>query len=45
LAGAHHLGVEISALSYFRVGVVTTVPALLAAAAGLWVAAQLTGGG
>jgi arsenical pump membrane protein len=38
-------GVEISALSYFRVGVVTTVPALLAATAGLWVAAQLIGGG
>jgi arsenical pump membrane protein len=37
-------GVEVSALTYFRVGVVTTAPALLAAAAGLWIAARLLGG-
>jgi arsenical pump membrane protein len=37
-------GVEVSALTYFRVGVVTTVPALFAAAAGLWIAARLIGG-
>jgi arsenical pump membrane protein len=37
-------GVEVSALAYFRVGVVTTVPALLAAAAGLWIAGHLVGG-
>ncbi|MDQ6673559.1 MAG: SLC13 family permease [Chloroflexota bacterium] len=37
-------GVEVSALTYFRVGAVATVPALLAAAAGLWIAARLIGG-
>jgi arsenical pump membrane protein len=37
-------GVEVSALTYFRVGVVTTVPALLAAAAGLYIAARVIGG-
>jgi arsenical pump membrane protein len=37
-------GLEISALTYFRVGVVTTVPALLAAAAGLWIAVRVIGG-
>jgi arsenical pump membrane protein len=36
-------GLEVSPLSYFRVGVVTTVPALLAAAAKLWIAALPTG--
>ena len=37
-------GVEVSTLAYLRVGVVTTVPALLAAAAGLWIAARVIGG-
>lgn len=37
-------GVEISALTYFRVGVMTTVPTLVAAATGLWIAARLIGG-
>jgi len=37
-------GLEVSALMYFRVGVVTTVPALLFAAAGLWIAARVIGG-
>ncbi len=37
-------GLEVSALTYFQVGVATTVPALLAAAAGLWLAARLIGG-
>ena len=37
-------GVEVSTLTYLRVGVVTTVPALLAAAAGLWITARLIGG-
>jgi len=37
-------GVEVSTLSYLRVGVVTTMPALLAAAAGLWIAARVIGG-
>jgi arsenical pump membrane protein len=36
-------GVEVSALDYLRVGVVTTLPALLAAAAGLWLVARLLG--
>jgi arsenical pump membrane protein len=37
-------GIEVSTLTYLRVGVVTTVPALLAAAAGLWLATRLIGG-
>jgi arsenical pump membrane protein len=37
-------GVEVSTLAYLRVGTVTTVPALLAAAAGLWITARLIGG-
>jgi arsenical pump membrane protein len=37
-------GMEVSALAYFRVGVVTTVPALLAAAAALWLMARVIGG-
>jgi arsenical pump membrane protein len=37
-------GLEVSALTYFRVGVVTTVPALLFAEAGLWIAARVIGG-
>jgi arsenical pump membrane protein len=36
-------GIEVSALDYLRVGVVTTVPALLAAAAGLWLVTRLLG--
>jgi Na+/H+ antiporter NhaD/arsenite permease-like protein len=31
-------GLELSALAYLRVGVSITLPALLAAAAGLWLA-------
>jgi arsenical pump membrane protein len=34
-------GVEVSTLAYLRVGVVTTVPALLAAAAAVWLSARL----
>jgi arsenical pump membrane protein len=37
-------GVEVSTLTYLRVGAVTTVPALLAAVAGLWILARLIGG-
>jgi arsenical pump membrane protein len=37
-------GLEISTLAYLRVGVITTVPALLAAAGGLWLVARLSGG-
>jgi arsenical pump membrane protein len=37
-------GMEVTALEYFRVGVVTTVPALLAAAAALWLMARVIGG-
>jgi arsenical pump membrane protein len=37
-------GLEVSTLAYLRVGVLTTVPALLAAAAGMWVVARLIGG-
>ena len=37
-------GVEVSTLTYLRVGTVTTVPALLAAVAGLWIMARLIGG-
>ncbi len=37
-------GLEVSPLAFFRVGVVTTVPALLGSAAGLWIAARLLGG-
>lgn len=37
-------GLEISALAYVRVGAVVTVPALLAACGGLWLAAHLIGG-
>jgi arsenical pump membrane protein len=36
-------GVEVSTLTYLRVGILTTVPALLAAAACLWVTARLIG--
>jgi hypothetical protein len=35
--------VEVSTLSYLRVGVVTPPPALLLAVAGLWIAARLIG--
>jgi arsenical pump membrane protein len=37
-------GIEVSTLTYLRVGVVATVPALLAAAAGLWLATRQIGG-
>lgn len=37
-------GLEVSTLTYLRVGTATTVPALLAAAAGLWIMARLIGG-
>jgi arsenical pump membrane protein len=37
-------GVEVSTLTYLRVGAVTTVPALLASVAGLWIMARLIGG-
>lgn len=37
-------GVEVSALAYFRVGAVTTLPALVCAAAGVWLAARIIGG-
>lgn len=37
-------GIEVSPGTYFRVGVVTTVPALLATVAGLWIAVRLIGG-
>ncbi|HEV7664120.1 MAG TPA: SLC13 family permease [Chloroflexota bacterium] len=38
-------GVEVSALEYMRVGLLVTVPALLAAAGGVWLVARLIGGG
>jgi arsenical pump membrane protein len=37
-------GVEVSTLTYLRVGTVRTVPALLAAVVGLWIMARLIGG-
>jgi arsenical pump membrane protein len=37
-------GMQVSALTYFRVGILTTVPALLAAVVGLWITARLIGG-
>jgi arsenical pump membrane protein len=37
-------GVEVSALAFFRVGALATVPALLACAAVVWIAARFTGG-
>jgi len=37
-------GMQVSALTYLRVGAVTTVPALLAAVSGLWLVAWLIGG-
>jgi arsenical pump membrane protein len=37
-------GLEVSAVSYLRVGVVTTLPALLCAAGAVWLVARLIGG-
>jgi arsenical pump membrane protein len=37
-------GLEVSTLAYLRVGIITTVPTLLAAAGGLWLVARLMGG-
>jgi arsenical pump membrane protein len=37
-------GVEVSTLTYLRVGAVTTLPALLASVVGLWIVARLIGG-
>jgi arsenical pump membrane protein len=37
-------GVEISAIDYLRVGVLTTVPALVCAASAVWLVARLIGG-